>query len=158
MLNILNKIALYLKNILLIIVFPIVIYILSYMFQRLSKEMFGENLFEFLDVIIPFLLLIILNLVNIFAKQNEVKNNFYYNVTSLLCMIVIAIFCCRSVMDSNMYFLHKYEHHINFNYFSDQIAPIKIMLYGLSISNILLMVSNAIKITDNKEKKVNKIK
>ncbi|MBQ8891428.1 MAG: hypothetical protein IJ068_01015 [Bacilli bacterium] len=161
MLKILNKIILHLKNIILILLVPVTIYIVGYMFERIGKEMFGEHLLEFIDVLFPFILLIILNLINLFAKQEEVKDNFYYNITSLLCMIVISIFCYRALMDSNMYFLNKYKYHINFNYFSDQIAPIKVMLYGLSVSNILLMISNAIKI-ENKEiketKKVNKSK
>ena len=160
MLKILNKIILHLKNIILIILFPITVYIIGYMFQRLGKEMFGEHLLEFVDVMFPFLLLIILNLVNLFLKQTEVKENFYYNITSLLCMIVISVFCYRALMDSNMYFLNKYTYHINFNYFSDQIAPIKVMLYGLSVSNILLMISNAIKIdnVENHNEKYNEVK
>ena len=155
----------HLKNIILIILFPVTVYIIGYMFQRIGKEMFGENLLELVDVMFPFLLLIILNLVNLFAKQTEVKDNFYYNITSLLCMIVISIFCYRALMDSNMYFLNKYTYHINFNYFSDQIAPTKVMLYGLSVSNILLMVSNALKVEEKEDieeekgtKKVNKSK
>ena len=146
MIKILNKILFYLKNIMIIILVPITIYIVGYMFERLGKEMFGKNMIEFIQVLLPFILLIILNFINIFAKQTEVKDNFYYNITSFLCMVVIAIFCYRALMDSNMYLLNKYSYHINFNYFADQIAPIKVMLYGLSVSNILLMIAGAIKI------------
>ena len=153
MIKVLNKILFHLKNIMLIILVPITVYIVGYMFERLGKEMFGENMLEFVQVLLPFILLIILISINMIAKQKEVQENFYYNMTSFLCMLVIAIFCYRALMDSNMYFLNKYTYHINFNYFADQIAPTKIMLYGLSVSNILLMIASAIK-TDEEELQV----
>ena len=130
------------------------------MFQRLGKNIFGENLLEFVQVIFPFILLIILNLVNLVLKQDEIKENTFYNATSLLVVITIAIFCIRALYDQNMFFIHKYKYGINFNYFSDQIAAIKVMLYGLSVGNILLMISNAIKIQDNIEtkKEIKKLK
>ena len=151
MTKILNKIFFNLKNIILVLLIPIVYFIIAFMFERIGKEMFGKDLLEFVGVLFPFALLIILILINIIFKQSEVKDNLYYNITSFLCMIVICIFCYRATMDSNMYFLNKYEHHINYNYFADQVAPIKIMLYGLSISNILLMISGALKVDNYEE-------
>ena len=152
MIKILNKIAFTLKSILLPIVLIATIYIVSMMFQRLGKNIFGKDLLEFLGVVIPFIILIILSLVNVFLNQDEVKDNIFYNLTSLLVMVVITIFCIRALFDGNMFFLHKYSYGINFNYFSDQIAATKVMLYGLCISNILLIISNYIKV-DKKENK-----
>jgi len=153
MVKILNKIIFYLKNIMLPILLMATIYIVCFMFQRLGKNIFGENLLEFLDVIFPFLLIIVLSLINIFLNQDEVNDNIFYNITSFIVVFVISIFCIRALFDNNMYFLHKYSYHINFNYFSDQIAATKVMLYGLSVGNILLMISNYIKIDDIKNKK-----
>ena len=145
MVKVLNKIILFLKNVLLPILLIATIFIVFNMFDRLGKEPFGENFMEFLGVILPFIILLILNLINIFAKQTEVKENTFYNVTSLLVMIVICIFCFRALFDQNMYYIHKYSYKMNFNYFADQVAAIKVMLYGLSFSNILLMITNALK-------------
>lgn len=150
MVKILNKLLLSLKNIMLPILLIVTIYIVGYMFQRLGKSIVGENLMEFVGVIFPYILLLVLSLINLFLNQKEVKDNIYYNITSFLVVIVISIFCIRALFDNNMYFIHKFSYKINFNYFSDQIAAIKIMLYGLSISNILLMVCNYIKIDDKK--------
>lgn len=152
MTKILNK----LFRILHIIVLPILliatIYIVMFMFQRLEKEIFGANFLEFLGVIFPYLLLIILNIINMFLKQNNVKDNLFYNTTAFLVMIVITVFCLRALFDQNMFLWHKYGYNMNFNYFSDQIAPMKVMLYGLSIANVVLMIDGYIK-SDNKSEK-----
>lgn len=161
MVKILNKIVYHLKNIILPFLLVITVFIVGRMFERLGKEMFGDSLLEFIGVIAPFVILLILNLINLFLNQKEVKDNFYYNITSLLVMIIISVFCIRSCFDKNMYFIHQYSYNINFNYFADQIAPIKVMLYGLSFSNVMLMISNYIHdedIEDNLKspKKMNK--
>ena len=142
MTNLINKILLVVKNILLPILLMVTIFIVNYMFQRIGKKILGEDLIEFILVILPFILIIILNIINIFFNQKAVKDNIYYNVTSTLVVLVISIFCIRALFDKNMYFLHKYGYNINFNYFSDQIAAMKVMLYGLSLSNILLMFTS----------------
>ena len=109
MIKILNKFLFHLKNIMLPILLIVTIYIVGFMFQRLGKNIFGENLLEFIEVVFPFLLLIILSLVNLFQNQDEVKDNIFYNATSILVVSVIAIFCIRALFDSNMFFLHKYN-------------------------------------------------
>ena len=146
MVKIFNKICFHLKNLLLPIDLVATIYIIMFMFQRLGKNIFGADMMEFLQTIIPFILLIILWLINLIFKQNDVKNNTFYNITSFLVVITIGIFCYRALMDQNMTFWHKYSYKINFNYFSDQLAASKVMLYGLSIVNIILIIANAIKI------------
>ena len=150
--RVLNKFIFYLKNIFLPIAFVVTLYIVMFMFKRLGKEMLGADLIEFLEVIAPFVLLFILNILNIFLHQDEVKNNLFYNVTSIIVIITIFYFCFRSLFDQNMFLWHEYSYNINFNYFADQLAAVKIMLYGLSVGNILLMLANYIK-TD--EKKIN---
>lgn len=152
MTKILNKLFRILHIIMLPILLIATIYIVMFMFQRLEKEIFGANFLEFLGVIFPYLLLIILNIINMFLKQNNVKDNLFYNTTAFLVMIVITVFCLRALFDQNMFLWHKYGYNMNFNYFSDQIAPMKVMLYGLSIANVVLMVDGYIK-SDNKSEK-----
>jgi len=157
MTKILNKLFRILHIIMLPILLIATIYIVMFMFQRLEKEIFGANFLEFLGVIFPYLLLIILNIINMFLKQNNVKDNLFYNTTAFLVMIVITVFCLRALFDQNMFLWHKYGYNMNFNYFSDQIAPMKVMLYGLSIANVVLMIDGYIK-SDNKSEKNLKVK
>ena len=152
MIKILNKILFHLKNIILPLLLVATIYIVVFMFKRLEKEVFGQNVIEFLQIIVPFFILIILNLINLVLKQDNVKDNVFYNFTSFLAMLTIFVFCYRALFDQNMVLWHKYGYQINFSYFSDQIAAIKLMLYGLSIANILLIIEDKIKI-DNKVNK-----
>lgn len=157
MTKILNKLFRILHIIMLPILLVATIYIVMFMFQRLEKEIFGANFLEFLGVIFPYLLLIILNIINMFLKQNNVKDNLFYNTTAFLVMIVITVFCLRALFDQNMFLWHKYGYNMNFNYFSDQIAPMKVMLYGLSIANVVLMIDGYIK-SENKSEKNLKVK
>ena len=145
MTKILNKLFRILHIIMLPILLVATIYIVMFMFQRLEKEIFGANFTEFLGVIFPYLLLIILNIINMFLKQNNVKDNLFYNTTAFLVMIVITVFCLRALFDQNMFLWHKYGYNMKFNYFADQIAPMKVMLYGLSIANVVLMIDGYIK-------------
>ena len=159
MIKIANKIFYILKNIMLPIVLVATIYIIMFMFKRLEKEIFGANLMEFIGVIAPFVVILILSVVNATLKQDNIRNNLFYNITSFIVMFTICIFCYRALFDQNMFLWHKYGYNINFNYFADQVAPIKVMLYGLSIANILLMVEWYIKdeekvLVEEKEKKV----
>lgn len=149
--KILNKMFYILKNILLPILLFATIYIIVFMFKRLEKEIFGANFMEFAGIIVPFILLIILLVINFFLKHDIVRNNLFYNLVSFIVMLTIFVFCYRALFDQNMFLWHKYGYNINFNYFADQVAPIKVMLYGLSIANILLIVEEYIK--DKKEKK-----
>ena len=155
MTKIINKLLYILKNILFPVIFFATIYIVVFMFKRLEKDIFGANLMEFIQIVLPFILLLILNLITIFLNTKEVKNNIFYNITSFLVMLVISVFCYRALMDKNMFLWYKYGYNINFNYFADQVAPIKVMLYGLSLSSILLMIKGKIgedKKEDIKEK------
>jgi len=160
MIKLLNKLFYILKNILLPITFIATIYIITFMFQRLEKELFGANFMEFLATIFPYLLLMILYIINSFLNQKSVKDNFFYNITSFIVTLTISIFVYRALFDQNMYLWHKYAYDMNFNYFADQIAPMKVMLYGLCIANIVFMINGYIKpdMEESKEIRTNKKK
>ena len=153
MTKILNKLIYILKNILLPLTFIATIYITVFMFKRLEIDIFGANLFEFLKVVIPFIILLILILVNSFLDIKTVNDNIFYNLTSFIVLITISIFCYRALLDQNMFLWHKYGYNINFNYFSDQIASIQVMLYGLSLDKILLIIKDKLSVDEKVNKK-----
>ncbi len=149
MTKIFNKLFYYIKNLVLPFLMFATIYIVVMMFQRLGKEPFGANFLEFIEVILPYILLIILLLINTFLHQDEVRNNIFYNLTSFLVMLTIFVFCYRALFDKNLILWHKLKYDIDFNYFTDQIAPMKTLLYLLSAANIILIVKGYIKVDDD---------
>ena len=149
MTKIFNKLFYYIKNLILPFLMFATIYIVVMMFQRLGKEPFGANFFEFFEVIIPYILLIILLLVNTFLHQDEVRNSLFYNLTSFLVMLTIFVFCYRALFDKNLILWHKLKYDIDFNYFTDQIAPMKTLLYLLSAANVILIIKGYIKVDDD---------
>lgn len=154
MIKLLNKFFFHIKYLILTIDMIATIYIIINMFRRLDKFVFGSNFFEFFEILFPFILLLILWVLNLLLNHKKIQNSIFYNITSILVVCTIFIFCYRAMFDENMLFWHKYGYKINFNYFSDQIPPIKVMLYGLSISNIILIINEQIK---NDSIEVNKI-
>ena len=68
-------------------------------------------------------------------------------------MVLATIVCVtlRAVFDTNMVLNEKYGYGVDFNFFDNFVAYINIMLYGLSIANILFMFRE-------KEEKVQKSK
>lgn len=168
MTKILNKIIIFLKNTLLLVSSLVAVYIVVFMYKRLGKDMFGADFLEFFGVLLPFLVLLILSAINMFTNYKNVKENLFFNITSLLTIIVICIFCYRSMYDQNMILWHKYEYNINFTYFSDQIPVIKTLLYGLSGVNILMIILGKInspkeeikieKVIENNEEKIIELK
>ena len=119
MINLLNKFFFHIKNLILSIDLLATIYIIINMFRRLEKSAFGPNFLEFLEIIFPFILILILWLLNLLLNHKRIQNNTFYNITSFLVVCTIFIFCYRAIFDENMLFWHKYGYKINFNYFSD---------------------------------------
>lgn len=150
MAKLLNKIFYILKNIMLPVLLAATIYITMFMYQRLEKDILGANFLEFLDVILPFLILITMLIINTFLKHNRVRYNMFYNITSFVVTFAIAVFCYRALFDKNMLLWYKYTYEMNFNYFADQLPTIKVMLYGLSLANLFLIIYG---ILDKKEEK-----
>ena len=148
MTKIINKLLYILKNILFPITFIATIYIIIFMFKRLEKDIFGASLIEFIQIVLPFILLLILNLITIFLNTKEVKNNIFYNITSFLVMLVISVFCYRALMDKNMFLWYKYGYNINFNYFayhtkkSWKLGIIFIFVLKLRVNYYLCIVIN----------------
>ena len=133
--KILNIILAILKYILLLGAFAITLFIIVRMNTRLNKN-FSAVIIELIPFIVIFLLLII----NLVFKQGGVNNNIFYNLTSCIVFTTIIIVGYRAFADKNMVLNEKYGYGVDFNYFNTFISYMKIMLYGLSASNILFMI------------------
>ncbi len=133
--KILNIIFVVLKYILLLGAFAITLFIMVRMNVRLEKS-FITLMPEF----IPFLIIFLLFIINLVFKQEGVNNNIFYNLTSCIIFTTIIVVGYRAFADKNMVLNEKYGYGIDFNYFNTFISYMKIMLYGLSVSNLLFMI------------------
>ena len=149
MIKIFNGLLNVLKMLMLLVCFVLTFYIIVRMYQRLEKDLI-KSIYNF----IPFFLLFILFCVNFIFRQKQVTQNTFYNVTCVMVFAMLGFAIYRTFYDKNMLVLTRLGYDINFNYFADIIAPMKVLLYGLSVSNILLIVSG---IDFNKKKNTKKI-
>ena len=133
--KLLNSMFLGLKFILLIASFSITLYITLSMYNRVNKD-----IMESIPIFLPYILLLLLFFINITVKQRTVNNNIFYNLTCCLVFSCICVVGLRSILDNNMLLNKIMGYNINFSYFSDFIPFMKIMIYGLIISNIFFMV------------------
>lgn len=99
---------------------------------------------------IPFVILLILFIVNMLFKQEGVTKCLFYNLTCSLVLTTIVLVSLRAIMDTNMVLNGKYGYGIDFNFFDNFLAYIDIMVYGLIISNILFMFKEKDNIKDEK--------
>lgn len=134
--KILNGLFYFLKFLLFFASFSLSLFIIVQMYQRL-----GKNITESAKVFLPYFVIIILFIINLFAKQKSVTQNIFYNITCTLVFATILVVGLRAMFDSNMVLRQQLGRNINFNFFDYFIPFMKIMLYGLSISNIFLMFS-----------------
>ena len=150
MTNIIKKVLSTLQVVLLVVAFFFALYINVYMFFDLGKNPFGRDFFNFFGILTPFVLLIILYFINFVNNHHNVNNSIFYKIVSILVIITIIYMEYRSVFDNNMILWYKTDYHINFDYFTNQILPIKIMIYGLCIVNIFYIIEGYL--DNNKEK------
>ena len=132
--KIFNALFYVLKFLLLIASFGLTLFVLIRMNVRLEK-----NMMSILPELIPFVLLLILFIVNMIFKQKGIRENIFYNLTCCLVLATIVCVTLRAVFDTNMVLNEKYGYGVDFNFFDNFVAYINIMLYGLSIANILFM-------------------
>jgi len=138
--KILNHFFSILQFVLWILSFFMTLYITVYMYQRLEKSMF-----EAFPILLPFVLVLIFYFINIIFRQKFVLKSLFYHITSCLVFLTIIFVCYRALFDTNMILNERLGYHINFNYFADFLAPMKIMLYGLCIVNLMLMMGDRVK-------------
>ena len=140
MTNILKKILTKINILLLVISFFFIIYINVYQFFSLDNNPFGKNFFEFFSILLPFVLLMSLYFINYINKHHTVNDNVAYKIVSLFSLIVILYILYRSIFDDNLILWHKTNYHINFDYFNNNLLPMNLILYGLSLVNIILII------------------
>ena len=132
--QILNAIFYFLKFLFFIAAFALTLFIMVQMYQRL-----GKNIMESMKVFLPYLFIIILFIVNLFARQISVTRNIFYNITCTLVFTTIVVVGLRAMLDPNMVLREQLGRNINFNFFDYFIPFMKIMLYGLCVSNLFFM-------------------
>ncbi len=133
--KIINSMLLGLKYILFLGAFAISFYIVLAMYRRLNK-----NIIESINIFIPYGLLLILFFINIIFRQKNVNSNLFYNLTCCLTFATTIVVGLRAICDTNMILNKIMGYNINFIYFSDYIIFMKMLIYGLCISNIFFMV------------------
>ena len=123
-----------LKFLLLIGAFGTTLFVMMRMNMRLDR-----NIVDSLHIFIPFIVLLVVFIINIIFKQNGVTNNLFYNLTCCLVFATVLFVGYRAIFDTNMVLNEKYGYGIDFNFFDNFIAYMNIMLYGLSIADIFFM-------------------
>lgn len=144
MIKAINRLLYFSKLILLLVSFGFTLYIIMFMYQRLEKSML-QSIWVFL----PYLLLFVLFSINIIFNQKQVRDNFFYNFVCCLTFVLFIYVGYRAVFDPYMVARIRLGYDINFNYYSDMISPLQIMLYCLSIANVCFMFLNEKKTNDH---------
>ncbi len=135
-----------LKFLLFIAAFGLTLFIFVRMNMRLEK-----SIVSVLPELIPFVVLLVIFVINMLFKQTGITKNLFYNLTCCLVLGTIIFVCYRAIFDTNMVLNGKYGYGVDFNFFDNFVAYIKIMLYGLAIADILFMFKEKEK--NNKESK-----
>lgn len=140
----------FLKYLLLIISFAFVFYGIAVTYRRLEKD-----IVEAIPILIPFIIMLVVFIINMFIKSKVIRDNLLYNAISVIVFLTIILICLRAKFDTGMMLYYKYG--INFNpaYFADNLSTIQMMLYTLAGSNVLLMLSTLF--VDKKENKELKV-
>ena len=123
-----------LKFILLIGALGLTLFVLIRMNVRLEK-----NMMSVIPELVPFAILLILFVINMIFKQKSVNENVFYNLTCCLVLVTIVCVSLRAIFDTNMVLNAKYGYGVDFNFFDNFVPYINIMLYGLSIADVLFM-------------------
>lgn len=130
MLKFINKVFFYLKIIFLLIAFSFALYI-----AFMKMDFTSSNMLTILPVFIPFFILLILFVFDLFLDWKDY--NLYCNAVSTLSFITITIITLRTVFDKNIVASSSL---INFGFYDMQEGIIKALLYLMIIGNIGLLI------------------
>ena len=133
--DVLSKLFSFLKYILLIISFGLVLFCIMTTYVRLEKP-----LTEAVGVFVPFVFVLVIYLINIVIRSKAVGNNLLFNFVSCMIFIVTIVICLRSMFDKNMLLYYKYELNFNPAFFADNLSAIEFMLYMIGITNVMLLI------------------
>lgn len=134
--KILNGIFIFTKYLMFFASFAISFYIVLFMYKRVEKD-----IIESIPIFLPFFLILVLFIINLIVRQKQISSNLFYNLTCTLVFLTTVVVGLRTLFDSNMILNGiMSDHGINFIYFNDYIPFMKVLYYGLCLSNILFMV------------------
>lgn len=145
--EILNKLFGFCKFILLVVSFGLVFFGIMATYSRLQKP-----LTEAFSVFLPFVLVLIVFLANLFIKTKYSSSRLFFNFVSCFVFIVTIIIGLRSIFDKNMLLYYKYGINFNPTFFADNLSVIEVMLYMIFAANILLVIGELL----NKNKMIQK--
>ena len=128
--KIISKICFYLKMFFLLISFSFALYI-----SFLKMEFASSSVLTILPIFIPFFILLILFVFDLFLDRKE--SNLYCDLASTLAFITITIITLRTIFDKNII---AYPAGFNINFYNMQEGIIKILLYLMIIGNICLIL------------------
>lgn len=132
--KILNGLFYFLKFFLFVASFSLSLFIIVQMYRRL-----GKNIVDSISIFLPYFLVLVLFVINMLMKQKSVTDNTFYNITCDLVFLTIIVVGLRAMFDSNMVLREQLGRGINFNFFDYFLPFMRILLYGLCISNIFFM-------------------
>lgn len=142
MIKVFNNIFNTMKIVLLLVSFIMILYIMLYTFHYTGKNAFGREFFEFFGTLLPFILVLMVFIVNYILKIDNV----FFNTASIIALLSIVIIEARTLFDQNMIFWAKDGYNINFHYFANQVVQIKSLVYFIFITNILLIIEKKFKL------------
>ena len=133
--KILAKLFGFLKYLLLIIAFGLVFFGIMKTYARLDK-----SLVEAFDIFLPFALVLVMFIANLFVKNKHVNDNLFFNFVSVLAFLVIILVCFRALFDTNMILWSKYNIEFNPAYFADNLSLVQALLYMVFGANVVLFI------------------
>lgn len=133
--EILSKLFSFLKYILLVVAFGLVLFGIMTTYSRLDK-----SLSEAVEVFIPFAFVLVVFLINIITRSKTISQNLLFNFVSCLVFSVTILICLRAMFDKGMLLYYKYGLKFNPAYFADNLSVIEFMLYLLGGSDIVLLL------------------
>lgn len=120
-------------------IFFIISFISSLYIVIIMGVKYNKSYFDIFFMFVPYLILLLLFILNIFLKNDKVNKNIFYNITCFLVFLVNSYISYRTIYDHNMVLNKIYGYSINFSYFNDSFLFNNIMLYGLIVSIIFFM-------------------
>lgn len=143
--EILAKLFGFLKYILLVISFGLVLFGIMTTYSRLEKP-----LTDAIGVFLPFLLVLLSFLVTLIMGSKLSNSNLLFNFVSCFVFVDTIIIGLRSMFDKSMLLYYKYQINYNPSFFSDNLSAIEVMLYMVFAANVILIICDLL----TKDKKV----
>ena len=132
--KIINIVLCVLKVVLLLVSIGLIFYGLLVTYNRVNK-----SIIHAIPVILPFVLLLILFVIDFIYKIKLVNKNLFYNATAVISLLAINFIGLRAKFETNATLYHKYKIGYNPSYLSDNIGTIQTLAYLLVIVNALLI-------------------